>query len=72
MKRVVAVSKNSFLADKPSWYYLGKDENYDVVCTKLDRDLGYFKDKFILMIEGTAENVQLFLDYLRCSGFKIK
>ena len=71
MKRIIKASINSFLANNPSWYYIEKDSQYDVECTVLNRDLGYFKDKFVLELKGTAENVQLFLDYLRCSGFKI-
>lgn len=72
MIRLVSVSVREIFSTYPSWYYLEKNGNYDVVCTKLDVKVGHFKDKFVLRLEGTSENIQLFLDYLSSNGFKIK
>jgi len=72
MKRIVLVSANEFIIKYPSSYYLAKASRFDVECTIVHDHFCYFKYKHTLQLEGIAANIQLFLDYLRCQGFKIK
>lgn len=72
MKRLVSVSAFEFSITWPSYTYLYKDYRYDVKCTVLRRNLGLLKDSYLLELKGKEENIQMFLDYLKYEGFKIK
>lgn len=71
MKKIVLVSAREFSLRYPSTYYLAKAWHFDVKCTMIQDIFCYFKYKHTLQLEGGAENIQLFLDYLRCQGFKV-
>ena len=71
MERLVKVSVFEFATKYSSNYYIYKATEYDVKCTVVDRNMGLLKDKYLLKLKGTAENIQNFLDYLKYEGFKI-
>ena len=72
MKRVVAVSACEFFNKWPSSSYIYDYEDYHIKCDIVSRDLCVFNDKYTLKLEGEPKDIQLFLDYLECEGFKIK
>lgn len=71
MKRVIGVSAREFATKWPSRNYISDYHKFNIECKVLNENIGFFKDKYTLQLEGTAENIQLFIDYLRCEGFKI-
>ncbi len=71
MKRIVKVSAFEFGLTYASGHYIHNYDDYDIECDIVSRDLGILWDKYVLKLEGKAENIQLYLDYLKCSGFKI-
>lgn len=70
MKRVVGVSVRTFATKWPSGTYIFDHHKFNIECEILAQNIGFFEDKYTLQLEGTAENIQLFIDYLRCEGFK--
>lgn len=72
MKRLVSVSAFEFSTKWPSRNYINKYSRFNINCTIVSRDIGLIKDKYLLKLEGTDENIQMFLDYLEHEGFKIK
>lgn len=71
MKRIVKVSSWEFKLTYPSSHYVHNYDDYNIDCDIINRNLGILHDTYVLKIEGKAENIQLYLDYLKCSGFKI-
>lgn len=71
MKRIVKVSAFEFGLTYASGHYIHNYDDYDIECDIVNRDLGILWDKYVLKLEGKPENIQLYLDYLKCSGFKI-
>lgn len=71
MKRLVKVSVGEFATKWPSIHYINKAYFYNVDCIIVSRDLGIFKDKYILELSGTEENIQMFLQRLKLERFKI-
>ena len=71
MKRIVKVSSWEFKLTYPSGRYIHNYDDYNIECDIVNRDLGILRDTYILKLEGKPENIQLYLDYLKCSGFKI-
>jgi len=72
MKRYVSVSAFEFSTKWPSDYYIHNDYRLDVKCTIESCDKGLLFNKYFLKLEGTEENIQVFIDYLKHEGFKIK
>lgn len=72
MKRLVRVSAFEFSTTRPSYTYILGTNNFDVKCTIMNDNRGLLWDKYTLKLEGSDENIQMFLDYLKCEGFKIK
>lgn len=72
MKRIVSVSAWEFSTKCPSYNYVSKADNFGVKSTIMSKNLGLIFDRYALQLEGSEENVQMFLDYLKCEGFKIK
>ena len=72
MKRFISVSAFEFSLTWPSIYYINNDSRYDVKCTVESDNRGLLIDRYFLKIEGTQENIQAFIDYLKHEGFKIK
>ena len=72
MKRLVGVSAFEFSTKWPSYTYINKDYMYNVKCTVLRRNLGLLKDSYLLELNGKEEDIQMFLDYLKYEGFRIK
>ena len=72
MKRLVSVSAFEFSTKWPSRSYINKHYRFNVNCTVVSKDIGLLKDKYLLELEGTEENIQMFLDYLKHEGFKIQ
>lgn len=72
MKRLVFVSAFEFSITFPSPHYIYKYDEFDIRCTVISQDRGLLWDKYTLKLEGDAEDIQMFLDYLKCEGFKIK
>ena len=72
MKRVVRVSAFEFSTACPSYNYISGTNNFGVKCTVMSENRGLLWDKYTLKLEGSDENIQMFLDYLKCEGFKIK
>ncbi len=71
MKKIVRVSVFEFALQWRSSHYINRYSDYDLKCNILSRDLGVFWDKYVLQLEGSPDNIQLFLDYLKCEKFKI-
>lgn len=72
MKRLISVSAFEFSTKWPSGSYINEDYRFNVNCTVISKNIGIIKDKYLLKLEGTEENIQMFLDYLKHEGFKIK
>ena len=52
---------------------IDKAKKYEVRCDILDKDImALFSTKFKLMLDGTKENIEDFLNYLKMMGFRIK
>lgn len=71
MKRIVKVSAYVFLLKYASARYIHRYNEYGINCDIVNRNLGIVSDTYVLKLEGKAENIQLYLDYLKCSNFKI-
>ena len=72
MKRLISVSAFEFSTKWPSRSYINTHYRFNVNCTVVSSDIGILKDKYLLKSEGTKENIQMFLDYLKHEGFKIQ
>ena len=72
MKRLVSVSAFDFSIKWPSYTYFNYSYKYNISCTILSRKLGLLKDSYLLELNGKEEDIQMFLDYLKYEGFKIK
>lgn len=72
MKRLISVSAFEFSTKWPSSTYISNHSDYYIRCNVVSKDMGVFKDKYLLELEGSVENIQNFLEYLKYEGFKIK
>lgn len=72
MKRLVSVSASYFSTKNPSICHIYNYDEYNIDCSIESQDLENFKDKYLLLLDGSAENIQMFLEYLKYNGFKIK
>lgn len=72
MKRLVRVSAFEFSTTYPSCNYVSGTNKFGVKCTIMSKNRGLLWDKYTLKLDGSNENIQMFLDYLKCEGFKIK
>lgn len=72
MKRLISVSVYDFSIPFASRYYITKYYNFNLECTIMSRDLGLIRDRYLLQLVGSEENIQMFIDYLKHEGFKIK
>lgn len=72
MKRLVNISVSTFSTKWPSSDYIDEYDRFNIDCTEVSENIGVFKDKYLLKLEGTKENIQMFLDYLKFEGFKIQ
>lgn len=72
MKRLVSVSASEFSTKWPSGDYISKHKKFNVKCTVVSEDIGLLKDKYLLELKGKEENIQMFLNYLKHKGFKIR
>lgn len=70
MKRLVNVS--ALDSKWPRHLIRKKSDEYDVDCSIESEHFGVFRNKYLLKLEGSEENIQLFLAFLKYSGFKIK
>ncbi len=71
MKRLVSVSV-AFYSIIPISSYINKYHEFSIRCTIVKKDIGILKDKYLLKLEGTEDDIQMFIDYLKYEGFKIK
>ena len=69
MERLISVSAFGLFTD---WACINEDFTFDVYCTIISSNTGILKDKYCLKLEGTETNIQMFVDYLKHKGFKIK
>ncbi len=72
MIRLVSVSAFEFSTKLPSRSYINKHYSFNINCTIVDKNIGFLNDKYLLKLEGTEENIQMFLDFLKHKGFKIR
>ena len=72
MKRLVSVSAFEFSTKWPSLNYINRHYMFNINCIVVSSDRGNLFDKYLLKLEGTEEDIQMFLDYLKHEGFKIK
>ena len=72
MKRLVNVSESEFSTKWPMGHYLGWQPEYNVHCYIEKRDIGVFHSKYLLEVEGTEENIQMYIEHLKYIGFKIR
>lgn len=73
MERLVRVSAFEFSTKWPSYTYIHSEySEFNVKCKILTEDRGLLWDRYTLKLEGAAEDIQMFLDYLKHEGFKIK
>ena len=70
MKRVIGVSAIGLATKWPSGTYISDYTKFNINCKVLTRDIGFFKDKYTLQLEGDSEDIQMFIDYLKAEGFK--
>ena len=70
MKRLISVSAFEFSTKWPSRTYIDEYYRFHLKCTIISSKIGFFKDKYLLNLEGTEENIQMFIDYLKFEGFK--
>ena len=68
---VKAVAKDSKLT-WPSGNYISNYEKFNIKCIICDENLGLFKDKYKLNLQGSRENINSFISYLRMNNFKIE
>lgn len=52
--------------------YISKHKKYNVKCKILDRESRIFSNIYNLLLEGTKEDIESFLGFLRMKGFSIK
>ena len=71
MKRLVKVSVSDLLKTYTSSSYIDEYSDYNIKCTVVSQNYGILKDTYILRLEGDAENIQMFLDYLKYEKFRI-
>jgi hypothetical protein len=71
MERIIKVSAFEFAIAQSSLYYVHKYDEYGLKGQVVDSNRGILWDKYVLRLNGSAENIQLFLDYLKSVGFKI-
>ena len=71
MKRMVSVSASGFSITWPSSFYVNKYNEYGLSCKIKGKKLGLLKDKYLLELEGSEEDIKLFLGFLKFEGFKI-
>lgn len=72
MRRLVSVSAFEFSTKWPSGNYIYNYDRFNIKCTVESKNIGLLRDKYILKLEGTEENIQMFLDYLKYEGFRIR
>lgn len=72
MKQIVRVSTHILRILYSSKYYVDRAQKYNIKCTMLRYRLGFFRDRFLLKLEGSEENIQMFLNYLKNEGFTIE
>ena len=72
MKRLVNVSVLEFSTMWPSSTYIHNYRRYKIKLKIVSENIGIFKDKYLLALDGSMENIQNFLKYLKFEGFKIK
>lgn len=72
MKYLASVSASEFSTTWPSRNYIDDYKKYNLKCKVVESNIGLFKDKYLLELDGSTENIQMFLAYLRHEGFKIK
>ena len=72
MERIIKVSSFEYSLTHCSAYYINKYDEYGLECCILSVNLGVLWDKYTLRLKGKPENIQLFIDYLRAEGFKVR
>ena len=71
MKKLANVSVGKFSTVYGSYYYTQQYDDFNISCTILKRKLGTFTDTYLLGLEGSSANIQMFLEYLKFNKFKI-
>ena len=51
---------------------IDESKKYDIECKIIDEKMALFSTVFKLRLEGSEENIEDFLNYLKMMGFKIK
>ena len=72
MKHLASISASEFSTTWPSRNYIDDHKKYNIKCKVVDSNIGLFKDKYLIELDGSSENIQRFLTYLKHEGFKIK
>lgn len=71
MKRLVSVSASDIFIKYASGYYISRHYSFNVACNVISQEIGLFRDKYLLQLSGTEEDIQMFVAYLKHEGFKI-
>ena len=71
MKRLISVSASDLVIKYTSRYYISFAHKYDVNCTIVRQKPGFIIDKYLLQLEGSEENIQNFIEYLKYEGFRV-
>jgi len=70
VKRLISVSVLNLAITKPSIEYVDSYPEFGISCEKLSKELGLFKDRYVLELEG--ESIEKYLEYLVHNGFFIE
>ena len=72
MERLISVSAFEFLIERSSLSIIQNYREFNLECKRISEYRGYFKDKYILKLNGEEKNIQMYIDYLKLEGFKVK
>lgn len=71
MQCLVNVLTYDFSISCPSRCYIDYYKEYNITCRIVTCDLGIFRDKYLLELDGSQDNIEGFLDFLKQQRFKI-
>lgn len=72
MRQFVKAVVNYHKLKWPSDDYISDYKKFNIKCKILDKDFSILNDKYELCLEGSKEDIESFMSYLRMKGFKFK
>ena len=71
MKRLIILSDTESETLWPSSYFILKYQQFNINCREISRNVGLFKDGYLLELEGSKDNIEKYISYLKDKGFKV-